>query len=102
LVSVILPEGIPREMAAQRIAHVFAGLIRALPCPGTMIASGGETLRAIIIYNPEMPTHQTWWDWLRENPTLSLAVARAREAQAGVFVDEPTFRRHAAAHGLPG
>ena len=47
LVSVILPDGITREMAAQRIAHVLTGLIRALPCPGTMIASGGETLRAI-------------------------------------------------------
>ena len=35
------------------------------------------------------------WGW----PGQALAVQLVR---AGVFVDEPTFRRHAAAHGLPG
>lgn len=35
------------------------------------------------------------WGW----PEQALAVQLVR---AGVFVDEPTFRRHAAAQGLPG
>jgi len=35
------------------------------------------------------------WGW----PGQALAVQLVR---AGVFVDEPTFRQHAAAHGLPG
>jgi uncharacterized protein YgbK (DUF1537 family) len=47
LVSVILPEATPRPIATQRIAVVFADLIRALPRPATLIASGGETLRGI-------------------------------------------------------
>lgn len=47
MVRVALPEGLDRAEAARRIAAVMAGLTRRLPPPGTLIAAGGETLRAI-------------------------------------------------------
>lgn len=47
LVSVALPDATPRMAAAQRIAATFAGLLRALPRPGTLVVAGGETLRAV-------------------------------------------------------
>ncbi|MFO0466943.1 MAG: four-carbon acid sugar kinase family protein [bacterium] len=47
LVSITLPDGMPRSTAAQRIAGIFADLLRSLPRPGTLIVAGGETLRAI-------------------------------------------------------
>lgn len=47
MVRVALPDGIGRAEAARRIAAVMAGLVRRLPPPGTLIAAGGETLRAI-------------------------------------------------------
>jgi D-threonate/D-erythronate kinase len=43
-----LPLGTPREIARERIAQVFAETLVALPRPGTLFASGGETLRALI------------------------------------------------------
>jgi uncharacterized protein YgbK (DUF1537 family) len=33
--------------AARRIGEVFAALIRAVPQPGTLLVTGGETLRAV-------------------------------------------------------
>ena len=47
LVSLGLPEGLGREDAARRIATGFAGLLHALPRPGTLLVAGGETLGAI-------------------------------------------------------
>lgn len=47
LVSVALRDGLGRDAAAQRIAAAMAGLTQRLPRPGTLIAAGGETLRAI-------------------------------------------------------
>ena len=47
LVSVALPDGLDRAEAAQRIAATMSGLTRRLLPPGTLIAAGGETLRAI-------------------------------------------------------
>lgn len=46
-VSVSLPGGTERAAAAKRIAEIFAGLIQSLPCPGTLLVAGGETLHAI-------------------------------------------------------
>lgn len=47
LVSLALPEGTPRPEAARRIAEEFSRLLSALPAPGTLVVSGGETLRAL-------------------------------------------------------
>lgn len=47
LVSLALPERTPRPEAARRIAEEFARLLTALPAPGTLVVSGGETLRAL-------------------------------------------------------
>lgn len=47
LVSVALPDGVSRAEAARLIAAAMAGLTQRLPRPGTLIAAGGETLRAI-------------------------------------------------------
>lgn len=47
MVRVALPEGLDRAEAARRIAAVMAGLTQRLNPPGTLIAAGGETLRAI-------------------------------------------------------
>lgn len=47
LVSLALPEGTSRPEAARRIADEFARLLSALPAPGTLVVSGGETLRAL-------------------------------------------------------
>jgi uncharacterized protein YgbK (DUF1537 family) len=47
MISIALPEGIGREAAAQRIAVAMAALTQRLPPPGTLVAAGGETLRAI-------------------------------------------------------
>lgn len=45
-VTVALPVGLGRAEAARRIAACFARLL-VLPAPGTLFATGGETLRAI-------------------------------------------------------
>jgi uncharacterized protein YgbK (DUF1537 family) len=47
MVSVALPERLDRTEAARRIAAVLAALTQRLAPPGTLIAAGGETLRAI-------------------------------------------------------
>lgn len=47
LVSVHLPSGTARGDAAARIAGVFGELVGRLPPPGTLMAAGGETLRAL-------------------------------------------------------
>jgi len=47
LVSVVLPGNATRESAAARIAEIFGALAHAVPPPGTLIAAGGETLRAL-------------------------------------------------------
>ncbi|QTL05009.1 hypothetical protein J5J86_06795 [Aquabacter sp. L1I39] len=47
LLSLALPDGTPRPEAAQRIADEFARLLSALPAPGTLVVSGGETLRSL-------------------------------------------------------
>lgn len=47
MLRVALPDGLDRAEAARRLAAVMAGLTRRLPPPGTLVAAGGETLRAI-------------------------------------------------------
>ena len=47
LVSLALPEGTPRPEAARRIADEFARLLQTLRAPGTLVVSGGETLRSL-------------------------------------------------------
>jgi len=47
MLRVELPDGLDRAEAARRIAAAMAGLVRRLPPPGTLIAAGGETLRAV-------------------------------------------------------
>jgi uncharacterized protein YgbK (DUF1537 family) len=49
MVSVALPDGLGRAEAARRIAAAMAGLTQRLPRPGTLVAAGGETLRAICL-----------------------------------------------------
>lgn len=49
LVSLDLPDGTAREAAAQAIAVEYARLLAALPPPGTLVVSGGETLRALCL-----------------------------------------------------
>lgn len=49
LVSARLPKGLSRQAAARRIAGVFDDLIGTLPRPGTLIVSGGETLRSVCV-----------------------------------------------------
>jgi uncharacterized protein YgbK (DUF1537 family) len=44
-VNPVLPDGLTRIAAAQRIASRFAALVRRLPRPGALAVSGGETLR---------------------------------------------------------
>ncbi len=46
-VCVALPGGTPRAEAARRIGLCFAELLAALDRPGTLIVSGGETLRRL-------------------------------------------------------
>lgn len=46
LLSVALPHGLSRDEAARRIAGTLATLLPRLPRPGTLLAAGGETLRA--------------------------------------------------------
>jgi uncharacterized protein YgbK (DUF1537 family) len=47
LASVDLPPGLTRGEAARRIETALTELTRRLPRPGTLIAAGGETLRAL-------------------------------------------------------
>jgi D-threonate/D-erythronate kinase len=47
LASLDLPPGLTRDEAAQRIKAAFTDLAHRLPRPGTLLAAGGETLRAL-------------------------------------------------------
>jgi uncharacterized protein YgbK (DUF1537 family) len=47
LASLDLPPGLSRGEAARRIEIALTDLIRRLPRPGTLLAAGGETLRAL-------------------------------------------------------
>lgn len=47
LASVDLPPGLTRGEAARRIETALTELTRRLPRPGTLLAAGGETLRAL-------------------------------------------------------
>ncbi|RXH02631.1 four-carbon acid sugar kinase family protein [Bradyrhizobium zhanjiangense] len=49
LVKFSLADGLTRAEAAQRIAREMAALIAALQPPGTLIAAGGETLKAACV-----------------------------------------------------
>jgi uncharacterized protein YgbK (DUF1537 family) len=49
LVKFSLADGLSRGEAAQRIARELAALIAALDPPGTVIAAGGETLKAVCL-----------------------------------------------------
>ncbi len=46
-VAVVVPPNVIRATAARHVARCFAGLLAALDPPGTLVASGGETLRAV-------------------------------------------------------
>ncbi len=43
-----LPQGMPRDAAHRLIARSFAECLAPMPRPGTLFASGGETLRALL------------------------------------------------------
>lgn len=45
--TVVLPPGIPREAACHRIVAMFAALLGAIERPGTLLVTGGETLRGL-------------------------------------------------------
>ena len=47
--SIVLPEGLDRADAAERIGTEMARLLAQLPPPGTLIAAGGETLRGLCL-----------------------------------------------------
>jgi len=47
LASLDLPPGLARSEAARRIEAAFVALAHCLPRPGTLLAAGGETLRAL-------------------------------------------------------
>ena len=47
LVSIDLPPGLPRDVAATRIGTALHGIARAVPRPGTLLVAGGETLRGL-------------------------------------------------------
>jgi D-threonate/D-erythronate kinase len=47
LASLDLPPGLARGEAARRIEAAFTDLAHRLPRPGTLLAAGGETLRAL-------------------------------------------------------
>ena len=47
VIDVALPRGIDRAAAAHSIAASFTALLRRIARPGTLIVSGGETLRGI-------------------------------------------------------
>lgn len=47
LARIDLPAGTPRAVAAARIADAFAGIVAQLDAPGSLIVSGGETLRGL-------------------------------------------------------
>lgn len=49
LVQFVLPEGLSRAEAAQRIARELTTLTAALDPPGTLIVAGGETLKAVCV-----------------------------------------------------
>ncbi len=49
LASLDLSPGLGREVAARRIAEEFGRLVRAVPRPGTLVAAGGETLKAVCL-----------------------------------------------------
>jgi len=49
LVGLDLPPGLDRGAAARRIAEEFGRLVRAVPRPGTLVAAGGETLKALCL-----------------------------------------------------
>jgi uncharacterized protein YgbK (DUF1537 family) len=46
-VAVVLPPGTDRTAAARHIETCFAGLLSTLGRPGTLLVSGGETLRTV-------------------------------------------------------
>lgn len=47
LAGLDLPDGMPRAAAAARIAHELARLVGHMETPGTLVVSGGETLRGL-------------------------------------------------------
>lgn len=47
LVRLSIPEGAPRQQAAETIAREFGRLVRAITPPSTLLVAGGETLRAV-------------------------------------------------------
>lgn len=49
LASLDLPMDLDRVAAARRIADEFGRLVRAVPRPGTLVAAGGETLKALCL-----------------------------------------------------
>ena len=49
LVSLDLPAGTERGLAAARIAAAFARIADAVPPPGTLLVAGGETLKALCL-----------------------------------------------------
>ena len=46
-IDVALPAGLDRAEAARRIGAAFAALLARIERPGTLVVSGGETLRSV-------------------------------------------------------
>ena len=49
MASLDMPDRLDRATAARRIAAEFGRIVRAIPRPGTLIAAGGETLKALCL-----------------------------------------------------
>jgi D-threonate/D-erythronate kinase len=49
MASLDLPDRLDRATAARRIATEFGRIVGAIPRPGTLIAAGGETLKALCL-----------------------------------------------------
>lgn len=49
LLSVALPGGLPRDMAARRIGAALHRVATSVQLPGTVVVAGGETLRALCL-----------------------------------------------------
>ena len=104
LVSLDLPLGMGRDEAARRIEAAFTELTRHLPRPGTLLAAGGETLRALCrglgarslrttgLVAPGVPRSVMQggaWDGI------------AIVSKSGAFGGDPLWRDLLAGNGLP-
>lgn len=104
LVSIDLPPGLDRAEAALRIAAAMNGLTRSLTPPGTLLAAGGETLRAVC--------EGLGARWLEATGAVAPGVPRSVMrggawdgvdivSKSGAFGGDTLWRDLLAANGLP-